>query len=209
MGTTMGRHDISLSASGNRSVLATGLYGPTPVLTASGWRALADLAPGDLVETQDQGLTPVATIRPELRPALWSVHLPPGACGNATALTLPPGQPVLIETRFALPFCGETSALVPAMALEGWRGIAPHVPARTEQMLQLHLHRPGILFAGPGLRAYAPGTDAVFDLMHLLQPPTHPVLPLAAARQLMASLIAEEAGLGLLQAAALRPPNLS
>ena len=204
----MGRHDISLSPFGSRTALATGLYAPTPVLTAFGWQALSDLAPGDLVVTQDHGLTPIAAIHPETRPALWSVHLPPGTFGNETALTLPPGQSVLIESRFSLPFCGETSALVPAMALEGWRGIAPHVPARTEPILQLQLSRPAILFAGPGLRTAAPAIDTGFDLMHLLRPPTHPVLPLAAARQLVASLIAEEAGLGLLQAA-LRPPNLS
>ncbi len=186
----MGRHDITLSPSGNRHVLATGLYASTLVLTAFGWRSLSDLAPGDLVVTKGHGLTPIFSLHPEIRPALWSVHLPPGALGNDTALTLPPGQPILIESRFALPFCGETCALVPAMALEGWRGIAPHVPARTERILQLHLNRPSILFAGPGLLAGVPGTDTGFDLMQLLQPPTHPVLPLAAARQLVASLIA-------------------
>ena len=204
----MGRHDITLSRSGSRTALAAGLYAPTPVLTAFGWQVLSDLVPGDLVVTRDHGLTPIAAIRPEIRPALWSVHLPPGAMGNGTAVTLPPGQPILVESRFALPFCGETSALVPAMALEGWRGIAPHVPARTEPILQLLLSRPGILFAGPGLLTAAPGIEATFDLMQLLRPPTHPVLPLAAARQLVASLIAAEAGHGLLQAALL-PPNLS
>lgn len=198
----MGRHDITLNPfgnpSGSRTALATGLYASTPVLTATGWQTMASLAPGDLILTRDLGLTPIAASQTELRPALWSVRLPAGALGNDAPVMLPPGQPVLIESRFALPFCGECIALVPAMALEGWRGIAPHVPAQTEPILQLRLQRPAIGFIGPGVMVGFDSVDPIaFDLKQLLQAPTRPVLPLAAARHLVASLIAAEAGKSL------------
>jgi hypothetical protein len=207
----MGRHDTTLTAFETRSALARGLYASTPVQTAFGWRFAGDLAPGDLVMTQEAGLSPILTVATEARTALWSVRLPEGALGNPQALMLPPGQPVLIRSRHAMPFSGDDLALVPATALEGWRGIAPHVPARAEPMLQLRLHRPGLICAGPGLFLGCEGSDpASFDLRRLLDEPARPCLPLAAARHMIAQLVAEEASgtLAGLQAAVLRPPNL-
>ena len=208
----MGRHDTTLLLAGTRTALIRGFYASTPVQTAFGWQAASDLCPGDLVMTRDEGLRPIATIHTEVRQALWSVRLPAGAIGNPAMVMLPPGQPVLIKSGYAMPFSGDDLALVPATALEGWRGIAPHVPARTEAILRLRLDRAAILFVGPGLLAGCEGIDATaFDLKRLLDGPIRPTLPLAAARQMVAHLVADEAGAALAtcQAAAFRPPNLS
>ena len=208
----MGRHDISLEVSGQRTALASGLYASTPVQTPFGWRRAADLGPGDLVLAQDLGLVPIAAVHTEFRQALWSVRIPAGAFGNSDIVILPPGQPIQVRTAYALPFSGDDLAMVPATALEGWCGIAPHVPAANEPILQLKLDRPGILFVGPGLLAGCDGMDeGAFDLARLLDVPQRPVLPLAAARHLVAQLVAQEAGDGFrgLHATALRPPNLS
>ena len=53
--------------------------------------------------------------------------------------------------------------------------------------------------------------DTAFELKRLLDAPTRPTLPLAAARQMVAHLVADEAGavLATYLAAASRPPNLS
>lgn len=192
----MGRHDFSLNGGARRIILAQGLYASTEVQTAFGWSRMTDLRVGDLVMTRDDGLVPVVAITTEVRSALWSVRLPAGAAENQHDLMLPPGQPVLIRTTYAMPFSGDDLALVPATALEGWHGIAPHVPALTEAILQLRLPRPGIIFAGPGLALGCEGSDRTpFDLKDLLQTPRRPVLPMAAARQIMAALIAEDASL--------------
>lgn len=208
----MGRFDKTLSLTRSGSSLARGLYASTPIQTAFGWRPLASLAPGDLVMTMDEGLKPIASIHTEFRPALWSVRLPDDAFGNSAAVMLPPGQSVLIRTDYALPFSGDDLALVPATALEGWRDIAPHVPASTEPILQLCLDRSAILYAGPGLLIGCEGADDnTFDIHRLLDCPSRPTLPLAAARHMVAHLVADEAS-GMLagyQAAALRPPNLA
>ena len=209
----MGRQDFMLTASNQRNALTTGFYASTPVQTAFGWTAASDLGPGDLVMTRDMGLVPVAKVHTEHRQALWSVHVPAGALGNAGPVMLPPGQPLLIQTDWAMPFSGDDLALGPATALEGWRGIAPHVPAEAQPVLQLTLDQPAILFIGPGLMAGCDGTDdTVFDLHRLMQFPRRPILPLAAARHMMAQLVADEAceAIIALQAADLRPPpNLS
>ena len=209
----MGRHESTLRVSSQRTSLATGFYASTPVQTAFGWAAVSALGPGDLVMTRDMGLVPIVAVHREYRQALWSVRIPADAFGNPGAVMLPPGQPLLIQTHWAMPFSGDDLALVPATALEGWRGIAPHVPAQTEAILQLRLDHSAILFAGPGLLAGCDGgQDTGFDLKRLMQFPRRPVLPLAAARHMVAQLVADEAceGIRALQAADLRPPpNLS
>lgn len=208
----MGRHDTTLQLTTSRTALIRGIYASTPVQTAFGWQVASDLGPGDLVMTVDEGLRPIADIHTELRQALWSVRLPQGAIGNPETVMLPPGQPVLIKSGYAMPFSGDDLALVPATALEGWRGIAPHVPARTEPILRLRLDRATILFVGPGLMAGCDGMDdTAFELKRLLDAPIRPTLPLAAARQMVAHLVADEAGavLATYLAAASRPPNLS
>ncbi len=196
----MGRHDLTLGiAIKGRAGLASGLYASTPVRTATGWVPMAELGPGDLLATLDHGLSPIVATRPEIRAALWGVLFPEGAFDNEDEVLLPPGQPVLVRTPHALPFTGAAQALVPAAALEGWRGIAPHVPDRAEPILQMRLSRPGLVQAGPGLTVGIEGIEtAEVDLIRLLlTAPAHPVLPLAAARHLVATLIAEETGQGL------------
>ena len=208
----MGRHDTTLKLSDHRSALIRGFYASTPVQTAFGWQAVSDLRPGDLVMTKDEGLRPIAQVQTELRQALWSVRLPQGAIGNPDLVMLPPGQPVLIKTGYAMPFSGDDLALVPVTALEGWRGIAPHVPARSEPILRLRLDRAAVLFVGPGLMAGCDGVDdSAFDIKRLLDVLTRPTLPLAAARQMVAHLVADEASTQIAgyQAATWRPPNLS
>ena len=208
----MGNHDLTLGAIlKGRSGLASGLYAATPVLTATGWVTMADLVPGDLIVTRDHGLLPIVMIATETRAALWAVLFPKDALGNEGPVLLPPGQPVLVESAHALPFGGETTTLVPAASLEGWRGIAPFVPSSRETILQMRLGRPGLVQAGPGLILGVEGIDSgEVDLIRsFFHAPKHAVLPLAAARRLVASLIAEEAGQSLrtCDQAALRPEN--
>ena len=202
----MGRHDINLGRAMAAKGLAAGFYAATPVQTALGWQIVGALARGDLVLTRDGGLMPVQSVTRDPRAALWSVRLPARAFANDATVMLPPGQPVLIETPLALPFTGEAFALIPATALEGWRGIAPHVPAETAPILRLTLTEPALISAGPGIWTQADAARRPFDLSQLLDAPQRPVLPLSIARQLVASLIAEEAGSGLSQAA-FRPEN--
>lgn len=211
----MGRHDLTLGiALKGRAGLACGLYTSTPVLTGTGWVEMGQLAPGDLVVTREAGLCPILALTAEVRNALWGVRFPEGALGNLEEVLLPPGQPVLIETPYAMPFTGETQVLVPAAALEGWRGIAARVPFVPEAILQMRLSRPGVVPVGHGLMVGIEGVEpGEADLIRLLfAPPERAVLPLAAARHLVTAMIAEEAGQALRahdQAALLRPENRS
>lgn len=205
----MGRHDHRLAAVlKGRSSLATGLYASTQVETPRGWVSMEDLSAGDLVMTRDHGALPILATQPERRAALWAVRFPEGALGNDEEAFLPPGQPVLIESAFALPYTGEARALVPAAALEGWRGICPHVQASAETILQMRFSLPALVPAG-GLVVGVEGVDtAEVDLIRrLMARPGPATMPLAAARHLVAAMVAEETGVALRVQAALRPEN--
>lgn len=200
----MGRHDPALTiAISGRAGLATGLYAGTVVRTPLGWAAVETLCPGELLVTRDRGLCPVLALTREERPALWSVRIPAGALDNGADLLLPPGQPVLVKTVLAMPYTGESEALVPASSLEGWRGIVPVARATLAPIWQIRLDRPSLLEAGPGVVVGVEGgADAESDLLtRLMSAPERPVLPLAAARHLIATLIGAATGEGLGQAA--------
>ena len=203
----MGRHEFDLRF-GLRAGLPEGLFAGSRVQTPQGWRLVESLAPGDVVSTHN-GPQAVFSVTEELRPAQWSILIPPGALDNRLAVMLPPGQTLMVRSTYAVPYCGAPAALVPAQALEGWRGISLHVPAHTEPALRLMFLRPQIVPAGPGLMIGCAGADPASTNIHsLLSEPLAPMsLSLAAARQLLACVIAEETGSGLQgQAADLRAP---
>lgn len=196
----MGRHDPALTiAISGRAGLARGLYAGTSVRTPLGWAGVESLVPGELVLTRDRGLCPVVALVREERAALWSVRIPAGALENAVDVLLPPGQPVLVQTENALPYTGEAEALVPASSLEGWRGIVPVARATSAPIWQLRVDRPSLIECGPGVIVGLEGGEAAEAnlLDRLMSAPERPVLPLAAARHLVATLIGAATGAGL------------
>ena len=82
---------------------SNGLTEGTLIATAMGWRPVEAIAPGDLVLTFDRGLQPVRDVKRAiawltpgpLPHAMCPLSVPPGALGNAEAMTLLPEQAVM------------------------------------------------------------------------------------------------------------------
>lgn len=185
---------------------ARGIVAGTRVATVGGWRTVEDLLPGDPVMTVDNGPQRLVDVR---RRALWSgpepcpaelspLAVPPTALGNRTALLLLPEQLVLVESDLAEASYGAPFVLIPAAALEGWRGIEPIAPHRRVETVSLHCAGDEIVYAnGVGL-IHCPPREAAADAA---PPPGRPartpsgyaVLPLDMARIMVACLIAEDA----------------
>lgn len=115
--------------------VADGILAGTCVATERGWQDVADLRAGDRIVTFDHGLRPLTAAgrgtlssAGALPRAAQPLHVPVGALGNRRALTLLPGQSVLIESDRAEALYGDPFVLVPAAALDGWNGITrtPH-----------------------------------------------------------------------------------
>lgn len=112
--------------------MTEGLAADTLIATETGWQRAADLRPGDRIVTFDNGLQ---VLRRVIRGQLSSeghdlpttaqpLSVPAGVLGNRRPLVLLSGQAVLIESDKAEALYGDPFALIPAAALEGWKGIA-------------------------------------------------------------------------------------
>ncbi|MGP3695751.1 Hint domain-containing protein [Rhodobacter sp. NSM] len=204
-----------MTGAGNRdpargtAVLVEGFLGGTPIATPAGWRAVESLRAGDPVLTVDG---PPQTIRLarhcRIRPALWPPRLaplrvPPGALKNREELVLLSGQQVLLECDQAESQFGEPFALVPAAALEGFRGIFRDPPAGEPLAVTLGFGEEELVYAaGAALLRCGPSEpprDAVQALFARAGAGIAPALSLEQGLHLVACLVAEEAGAALRQ----------
>lgn len=186
-----------------------GILAGSEVATAEGWRAVEDLSPGDLVLTFDNGpqmlreVHHVAMALPagEWPMAHWPLQVPHGALSNRAPLRVLPGQLLLIESDCAEAMFGDPFALVPARALEPWRGIMPCPPHLTETAFVLVFASEQIVYVNEGALMHCPA-DSQSDILtdRALASPYVP-LSLASARELVAAMMAEEVGAALSLAA--------
>ncbi|MDT8856591.1 Hint domain-containing protein [Paracoccaceae bacterium Fryx2] len=176
---------------------AGGIVAGTPVATPQGWCAVERLAPGDSVLTFEAGPQPLGRVARAAAARL--LRVPQGALDNRAALVLTAGQGVLIESDSAEALYGDPFALIPALALDGFRGIAP-APRRMARAVILGFDLPQIVYASRAVLLACPGACAGTGLDALRQRAARaetPLLPLDQARALVACLIAEDVGAAL------------
>lgn len=188
-----------------------GLLQGTLVATVTGWRAVEQISPGDLLPGFDDEPAEVVAVQSALIEAgktgwpmaHWPLLVPDGALGNRGELRLLPGQTLLLDSDLAEVMFGDPFALVPAVALAGWRGIEPVAPAPLERSCLLLLSRGTLIYAAGQVLLFCPADmpDGLPDCL----PEREGFLPLelGQARALVAALIAAE-GSGAAEAA---PPH--
>jgi len=143
--------------------ITAGFVAGTKVATMIGWRAVEAIAPGDLVLTFDGGLQPVREVRRHViwgggreHHRHWPLFVPSGALGNQSEMWLLPEQTVLVESDVAEDLTGDPFALIPARALEGFRGITASAPAARLEIVQLVFGTDEVAFANIGALFYCP-----------------------------------------------------
>lgn len=180
-----------------RVAVTEGLFAATPIATPDGWVRADQLRPGDRVLSFDAGEQTICAIQrhriPADSPAAdWPIHLPAGVFGRHGAVLLPPDQTVLIEADLAEELYEEAFVTVPALALDGWRGCT-RVPPPAEEVVTITLEMAQLLYAGNDLLVGVAGQPTISTLIFAEAQSVAPLGP-AAARHLIACLIAEEAG---------------
>lgn len=180
--------------------LAEGIVAGTRIATTIGWRPVESLAPGDMVMTFDHGMRPVIRIE---RLALWSGHspcprhlrplaVPVGALGNSAPMLLLPEQTVLVESDLAETVFGDPFVLIPAAALDGYRGIGQVAPHRTVDIVVIQFAEAEVVYAnGTGMiHCGSVRNGGLAALMDGEDPYT--ALPMEVAREIVAGLIEED-----------------
>lgn len=143
--------------------LVAGLTAATPVETRRGWQAAGNLRPGDAVQTLDGGLRPVVALdRAWILPALGGevIDLPGGAFGNDAAVTLLPGQhliaDILPEDAAVGGLPDALAVLIPAIALDGWRGAVRRPVGRPVEVVTPLFAEEEYVWAAAGLILHCP-----------------------------------------------------
>jgi hypothetical protein len=173
--------------------LGTGLVAGTRVETARGWTPVERVMTGEKVQTWDGGLQPVTRIERTVFGAdLGAAYpegllmVPGGALNNCDAFYLMPEQHVLLESAIADEVLGNPSVLVPAAALEGYRGIARVMPVDLVEVVTLFFDAEEVVYANTGaLMHCAPRKAAGSALRGAVRSAFFEVLPFDRARALV------------------------
>lgn len=171
------------------AIAGQGIAGDVSVATPMGWRAVADLHLGDVLRNLNGPPTALCLSQPAAAQA-W-VRFPISALGNRRPFVVGHGQGVLLKSEYIRALTGEAAVAVPAIALQGWRGV--HICAVPQHAVTLRLIRPSVIMVGAGAFLICQGMQ---DIGWEGLPPV-PSLSLTSARQLLACLIAQDAGTAL------------
>ncbi|SFK04231.1 Hint domain-containing protein [Celeribacter neptunius] len=184
-------------------VLTSGLTAGTQVATQNGWRDVESLQVGDKVLTFDAGLQPVRRLSRSWTYVdygtaprhTWPLCVPAGALGNKTELHLLPEQSVMVESDAGETMFGDPFTLVPAQALDGYKGIAPERPRKPMEVVTLEFDTEQVVFANVGALFHcpAPAELTMASLMEDHPVPGYDVLSLAQARRFIDRLMDEDA----------------
>ena len=177
-----------------------GLVAGTLLATAAGWRAVEDIRSGDEVLTFDGGLQRVVSVVRQRRicggraadRSTWPLLVPAGVLGNREEITLLPDQSVLVESDAAEAVFGDPFALVPALALDGFRGICRVPPQAVADVVILRFAQDEVVFANAGALVHCP---AAHDLLSDAPASIYASLTLAQADLLVQHLRLEDEGL--------------
>ena len=180
--------------------IATGLVSGTRVATRMGWRPVEAMAVGDEVLTFDHGLQTVIEVRREVvwnaqtdcPEHLWPLLVPADALGNLQETYLLPEQQVLVESDAAEDFLGDPFAMLPAAALDGFRGITPHKPSDMIEVVSLHFRRDEIVFANIGALFFQPKSTCLVGDMSDFVATDYKALSMGTARELVEMMILDD-----------------
>lgn len=168
-----------------------GISGEVMLATPMGFLPARSLSVGDALRTAGGQPTVITALAPAPNDG-W-IRIPALALGNRRAFVLGQGQGVLIESTFAQRLTGGASVVVPALALRGWHGISScPMPAHA---VRLQTQRPVLVHAAAGAMVALSGQLSAPQNQQDLPPV--PSLSLQSAQQMIACMIAYEAGVAL------------
>ncbi|MBE1284999.1 MAG: hypothetical protein GJ676_16930 [Rhodobacteraceae bacterium] len=178
-----------------------GFLSGTHVVSNLGWRAVESLCVGDKVLTFDNGMRTIADIQREtlnngertVPRVQWPMLVPEGVLQNRCEMHVMPDQGMFIETDLVSDGFGEPYAVLPARALEGFRGITQVEPDHGLTLTTLAFRQDEVVYAEGGMLIHCPCAREM--LSHETQQlEAYLVLNTAEARELVQRMIAQDEG---------------
>lgn len=189
--------------SGNARLVNTGtggLLAGTHVASNLGWRPVEALAVGDQVLTFDHGMQLITgLVRDTLVAGSGAatslrapVYIPADALYNRAPMWVMPDQGVLIESDLIEHEFGDPFAVVPACALDGYRGIERVRPGSRMELIRPQFTEDEVIYVEAGAMAYCPAEIDLLDYGTAAQEGIYRVLSASDARTLIVDMIAQE-----------------
>ncbi|WP_411352627.1 Hint domain-containing protein [Leisingera aquaemixtae] len=177
-----------------------GFLAGTHVASSLGWRPVEALMAGDKVLTFDHGMQTIVelqreTILPgegELEPARCPLLVPRDALMNRVPLWLMPDQGVLLESELVEDALGDPFAVVPACALEGYRGIRRMHPGAQLDLVTPRFAQDQVIYLEAGMLGFSAAPRDLMCGRVYQEESAYRVLPPEEARGLVLSLMAED-----------------
>ena len=155
---------------------AEGIAAGTLIATEQGWQPVELVQVGCDMLTFDNGAASVLTIDRHILwcgqgvcpKSMWPLAVPAGVLGNRRAMLLLPDQNVMLESDLAEMLFGDPFALVPAVALQGYRGISRVCPHGAIEIISLRFAEDQLVYAnGAGVLhcGSVQGLDMSLDLI--------------------------------------------
>jgi hypothetical protein len=189
-------------ALGGMDILSTGLVAGTQVATEHGWRNVEALQQGDQVLTFDAGLQTLRSMSRSWSFANhgstpmrhWPLFVPAGVLGNDAAMTLLPEQSVMVESDLGEAMFDDPFVLIPALALDGYRGIERRNPHRPIEVVVLHFETEQLVFANVGVLFHCPADchTTILGMLDAAAAPGYELLSFDVARMVVNAMIDED-----------------
>jgi len=128
------------------------------------------------------------------------LEVPAGALGNQREMQLLPEQNVMVESDTAEDMFGDPFVMLPAAALNGYRGITRVKPHREIVVYTLHFEQEQVVFACSGALFHCP-SDTLGSLLDMDQATAaYAALPIKDANELVAYMEIENSAVATSQA---------
>lgn len=177
-----------------------GFIAGTHVASNLGWRQVEALSVGDSVLTFDHGMQVITEMHREtmlapegdLPAAQCPLLVPQDALHNRTPLWVMPDQGVLLESDLAVDAMGDPFVVVPACALEGYRGIHRACPGERFELVMPRFAQDEVIYLEAGLLGFSPTPSNILDTA-ATEDGLYRVLAQDTARELVVKMMAEDA----------------
>jgi Hint domain len=178
----------------------SGFIRGTHVASNLGWRAVETLSVGDKVLTFDHGMQTITDIQRQsqdwqgrkISKTQLPLLVPCGALYNRRDMWLMPDQGLLIESESTQDSLGDPFAVIPASALNGFRGIERAEPNERPDVSILAFAQDEAVYVEGGMLAHCPKPHSILSDDIDWAQPLYEVMNIAAAKYLVECLAAED-----------------